>query len=65
MARRQVKPLDAMDLLEREAESQLERLEMAETMGLLAARDWWHYVREVDPEEAYYEFDFDGDSIYH
>ena len=65
MARRQVKPLDAMDLLEREAESQLERLEMAETTGLLAWKDRQQYLREVDPEEAYYEFGFDGDSIYH
>jgi hypothetical protein len=63
MARRQLKPLDAMDLLEREAESQLKRLELAESAGLLAARDWRNYVREVDPEEARYALDFvpDGD----
>jgi hypothetical protein len=63
MARRQLKlkPLDAMDVLKREAEQQLERLEAAETLGLLAARDWWHYVREVDPEEARYALDSDGD----
>jgi hypothetical protein len=61
----QVKPLDAMDLLEREAENQLERLELAETLGLLAWKDRRQYLGEVDPEEAYYESDFDGDSICH
>jgi hypothetical protein len=48
-----------MDLLEREAESQLERLEVAEVLGLLAARDRRYYIREVDPEEARYACDYD------
>jgi hypothetical protein len=61
MARRQLKPLDALDLIEKEAEAQLARLEAAEDIGLLAKRDWCAYICEVDPEEARYTFDLDGD----
>jgi hypothetical protein len=52
--------LDALDLLNWESEKQLERLELAEVLGLLAWKDRQQYLREVDPEEAYYESDCDS-----
>jgi hypothetical protein len=65
MARRQVKSLDALDSLNLEAEKQLERLELAEALGLLAWKDRQQYLREVDPETALYESPPDDETVWH